>query len=96
MLSRKWIKFIAFSVFLIFASVDLGENYIHHHHGDIEDSDCSYCSFHKALCNSDFSAAPVDIVPIFFLFFAVLVFLPSYRSTRFSPHSSRAPPVVLS
>ncbi len=96
MRSRKWIKFTAISVFLIFAGVDLSENYIHHHHEKTEDNDCAYCGFHKALSNSDFSSAPVEIVPIFALFFAVLVYLPSFRSTKFTLHFGRAPPVVLS
>jgi hypothetical protein len=96
MRSSKWIKFLAFSVFFIFSGVDLSENYIHHHHDKTEDSDCAYCGFHKAVSNSDLSAAPVDLVPLFFVFFAIAVLVPSYRSSRFVLRSGRAPPVVLS
>lgn len=96
MRSTKWIKFLAFFVFFIFAGVDLSENYIHHHHGKTEDSGCAYCGFHKAVSNSDLSAAPVDVVPLFFIFFVLSVLVPSYRSSRFVLHSGRAPPAVIS
>ena len=88
MRSRKWVKFIALAVFLIFAGVELSEGYIHHHHEKTEDSDddCSYCSFHKAFSKVDFSAAPlVDLVPLFFLFFAGLVYLPTFHGFPFIP-----------
>lgn len=97
--SRKWVKFIALAVFLVFAGVELSEGYIHHHHEKTEDSDndCSYCSFHKAFSKADFSVAPfVELVPLFFLFLTGLVFFQSYLGSRFLLPTGRAPPVVFS
>ncbi len=96
MRSNKWFSILAFSVFLVFAGVDLSEGFIHHHHETTEDSDCAYCGFHKAVSNSDISAAPVEIIPYFLIVSSVFVLLPTYHFTRLITHSGRAPPAVLS
>jgi hypothetical protein len=99
MRSRKWLKSLAFVVFLAFGGVELSEGYIHHHHEKTEDNDpdCAYCSFHKAFSNADFSIAPlVDLVPLFFLFLTVLVFFQSFLGSRYLLPTGRAPPVTFS
>jgi hypothetical protein len=96
MRSQKWIKALALSLMVVFTMAVTAEGFIHHHHEKTEDQDCSYCSFHKATSQSDISVSPLHLVPLFTVFFAILIPQQSIRSVQFSSNSGRSPPAVLS
>lgn len=96
MRSQKWIKALALSLMVIFTLVVTAEGFIHHHHEQTEDQDCSYCSFHKATSQSDISVSPLHLVPLFSVFFAIVILQQSIRPLQFSSSSGRSPPAVLS
>jgi hypothetical protein len=96
MRSQKWIKPLALSLMVIFTMAVTAEGFIHHHHAKTEDQDCSYCSFHKATSQSDISVSPLHLVPLFSVFFAVLISQQSVHTILFSSNSGRSPPAVLS
>ncbi len=66
----SWTKFLALFLFASFAWVSLSENFVHHHIQETDD--CAYCQFHKTVSNSDFSAAPLHLIPLFLVVTAVL------------------------
>ena len=96
MRSKKWIKALALSLMVVFTMVVSAEGFIHHHHEKTEGQDCSYCSFHKTTSQTDISVTPLQLIPLFLVFFAVFILKQSIRSIQFSSNSGRSPPAVLS